>query len=127
MYIQMMTPSPILRQERTMSTTQSAPTRGPRKTSQIILRIDPKQKQLLEDAAAASGRSVTDIVTEGARDKALQILREEAEIETLQLTYADKLALVEALINPPEPTPQMIEQYRKYLEFRERFGVQSTS
>lgn len=101
------------------SETVTKPTKRPRrKTAQFVLRLAPDQKALLDEAAAASGRTVTDIVTEGARKEALQIVREEREIATWRLSRADAIAFAEALLEPPQPTPQMVESYRAYRESR---------
>jgi uncharacterized protein (DUF1778 family) len=56
-----------------------------RKTAQMIVRMDPEQKAFLEKAAAASGRTLAELMTECAREKAVQIFREEEEITRWRL------------------------------------------
>lgn len=98
--------------------TQAAETPVSRKTSQITLRVDPSQKTLLEEAARISGRTVTDIVTEAARERALEILREEEELRNWRLSRADATAFVTALMAEPKITSEGVEQYRAYLDSR---------
>jgi uncharacterized protein (DUF1778 family) len=78
--------------------------------------MDPDQKALLEDAAAVSGRTLTDLITEGARKEAIQIMREEEEIKHWKLSRADSIAFVEALLEDPKPTEQMVKDWEDYLE-----------
>jgi uncharacterized protein (DUF1778 family) len=98
--------------------THAAKTPISRKTSNVTLRMNPDQKTLLEEAARISGRTITDIVTEGARERALAILREEQELQTWRLSRADATAFVTALTAEPKVTSEGIEQYRAYLESR---------
>jgi uncharacterized protein (DUF1778 family) len=77
--------------------------------------MDPDQKALLEQAAAASGRTITDIMTEGARDKALQIIREDKELASWRLSRIDATRFVQALLEPGTPTVQMVDDYEAYL------------
>ena len=96
----------------------AAKRRTRRKTEQFVLRMDPEQKGLLEQAAAASGRTVTDIMTEGARRMALQIIREEEELTTWRLSRADAAFFVQALAEERKPTAQMVRDYEAYLSSR---------
>jgi uncharacterized protein (DUF1778 family) len=97
--------------------------RKKRKTTQVIVRMDPEQKAFLEEAAVASGRTLSDLMTEGARKEALQIMREEEEIRHWKLSRADSIAFVEALLAEPVVTEQMVEDYRKYLEDKAKYLV----
>lgn len=97
------------------SRTVSERPRPRRKTEQLVLRMDPDQKALLEQAAAASGRTITDIMTEGARDKALQIIREDKELASWRLSRVDAACFVKALLEPRMPTSQMVGDYEAYL------------
>jgi uncharacterized protein (DUF1778 family) len=97
--------------------------RQKRKTAQVIVRMDPDQKAFLVEAAAASGRTLTDLITEGAREKAIQIFREEEEITKIKLSRADAIALVGALLAEPKPTEQMYRDWGKYLEMKEKYFV----
>lgn len=83
-----------------------------------MLRLTPEQKSLLEQAAAVSGRTVTDIVTAGARTEALGVLREADGGEGWRLSRADATAFVEALLASPPPTERMVQDYRDYLASR---------
>src|SRR3954469_24618869 len=74
-----------------------------RKSQQLVLRIDPEQKALLERAAAVSGRSVTDIMTEGGRERALRILEEDAGLRSWVLSRSNAQSFVECLLAPREP------------------------
>ena len=92
----------------------SAARRPRRKTEQFVLRMDPELKALLEQAAVVGGRTVTDVMTEGAREKALQIIREEQELATWRLSRVDATAFVQALLDGREPTAQMVTDYDAY-------------
>ena len=93
------------------------PRRG-RKTAQVILRVTPEQKDLFQEAAIASGRTITDFATEALQEKALQIVRNQQDLVVWRLSRADALAFAEAVLNSGEPDEQMRADYAKYLEMK---------
>lgn len=102
--------------------TKRRPTRQRQKSAQLVIRISPEQKSLLEEAAIASGRTVTDLVTEAAREKALQIAREDEELTLWRLSRADATAFVAACLDPAEPSERMRRDYAAYrTSMAERF------
>jgi uncharacterized protein (DUF1778 family) len=99
-----------------------------RKSEQLVLRIAPDQKAILEQAALVSGRTVTDIVTEGARIKALDLIREEQELATWQLSRRDATVFVESLLGDREPSARMVSDYEAYVTSRaSRFTTAETA
>ncbi len=71
------------------------------KSERLNARLTPQAKALVQEAAALSGRSVTDLVAEAAREKALTTIRDH---RVWTLNAEQSLAFVRALLDPLEPT-----------------------
>lgn len=81
-------------------------TRG-RKTEQLIARVTPDVKTLVEQAAALSGRSLTDFVTQAVEEKALALFRDYETYQTWTLSGAAALTVANALTEPARPNPRL--------------------
>jgi uncharacterized protein (DUF1778 family) len=71
-----------------------------RKHQRLEARLTPQQKELLQQAAALEGTSLTDFVVRSAQRAAEQSIREHA---VLALTARESQAFVAALLNAPAP------------------------
>jgi uncharacterized protein (DUF1778 family) len=85
-----------------------------RKTQRLEARLTGPQKDLIQEACALSGRSVTDFVTATLAAAAQQTVR---EFQMLTLTQRESEQLAAALAAPPEPTPALREAWAR------RFGA----
>jgi uncharacterized protein (DUF1778 family) len=88
------------------------------KSARIETRVSQEQKELIERAAAVSGRTVSDFVlahTEVAAKKVIE------EYEKLHLDQIQSRVLVDALLTPRKPNKKLklaMEDYRKRVESR---------
>jgi uncharacterized protein (DUF1778 family) len=76
-------------------------THGEAKSERLNARLTPQAKELVQEAAALSGRSVTDFVSEAAQEKALATIRDH---RMWTLNAEQSLAFARAVLDPPEPT-----------------------
>jgi uncharacterized protein (DUF1778 family) len=86
---------------------------SPQKQERLEARVTPEQKELLQQAAALEGITLTDFVVRSARRAAEQSIRDHTR---LVLTAQESRAFVEALLNPPAPNAALraaAEHYRK--------------
>lgn len=81
-----------------MSTTLTEQTTPAR--AAVNLRIDPQSRQLIDDAAAALGKTRTEFMIETARSEAIDVLLDR---RLLALEGADHVAFVGALDDAPAP------------------------
>lgn len=88
------------------------PTGRERKTERMELRLAPSAKQVIQRAMSVTGLAAGDLAYEGAR----RILEEH---ERMLLAGADRDALLEAVLNPPEPTEALVAALRRH---RDLFG-----
>ena len=97
------------------SKTQVAPAKperfATRKPARFGARLTPEQKVLFERAAALTGRTLTDFVIGAAQEAATRTIE---EIEILKLSERNSRALIEALLNPPPPSPALRKAARWY-------------
>jgi uncharacterized protein (DUF1778 family) len=99
--------------EHTMATANPSP-----KSSRIETRVSPEQKELIERAAAFSGRTVSEFVLAHVEVAAKKIIKEH---EKLQLDRAQSGILVDALLTPKKPNKRLkraMDNYRKQVESR---------
>jgi uncharacterized protein (DUF1778 family) len=83
------------------------------KQHRLEARVTPEQKELLQQAAALEGTSLTDFVVRSAQRAAEQTIRDHAVIA---LTTRESQAFVEALLEPPPPNAALraaVEHYRQ--------------
>lgn len=86
---------------------------SPSKNARLEARITAAQKELIERAAAYEGRSVSDFVVATVQQAAKNVIQEH---EVLRMNESQSRALVEALLNPPEPNEalhQAADEYRR--------------
>ena len=86
------------------------------KSKRIAFRLTEQLNARLERAAAISGRSQSDLITEAVSEKTNEIIREQSYLE---LTDRDMDALLEAIANPPPLTATM---ERSIARWRETFA-----
>jgi uncharacterized protein (DUF1778 family) len=88
------------------------------KSARIETRVSPEQKELIERAAAYSGRTVSDFVVAHVEMAAKKVIDEQ---ERLHLDQAQSRALVDALLagkNPNKKLKLAMEAYRKRVDSR---------
>ncbi len=76
-----------------------------------MVRITPKRKKLLKQAADLRGRSLTDPMIESA-EKEAEIAVEEGVV--IRFTAEQHDQLIDALLNPPEPNNALKEAAQRY-------------
>ena len=76
------------------------------KKERIELRVAASAKELIQRAMAVSGLTAGDLAYEGAR----RILDEH---QRMILSGADRDAFLDAVLNPPEPTPRLVDALRR--------------
>jgi uncharacterized protein (DUF1778 family) len=67
-------------------------------------RVSAAQQNLLQQAAALSGRTLSEFVVASAQDATRRVL---AEHESIRLSREVQLAFVQAPLNPPEPNARL--------------------
>ena len=91
----------------------AAPKKAALKVERLEARLSPDTKALFQEAATIQGRSLTDFVVDSAVEAARRIVRQN---ELVELTQRDRIAFVEALLNPPPPNDRLqraIERHRQ--------------
>jgi uncharacterized protein (DUF1778 family) len=85
--------------------------------ARLEARVSAAQKSLLQQAAALSGRTLSEFVVASAQDAARRVI---AEHESIVLSREEQLAFVKALLNPPEPNARLKRAAKAY---RQRTGT----
>jgi len=80
-------------------------------TARLDLRVSPQNKQLVQDAAALKGVSITDFVVQAAKLEAERTL---AEHHLIRLAREDARTFYEALQNPAEPNAALQHAARAF-------------
>jgi len=83
-------------------TSQADVVNGPK--GAINLRIEPKVRQLIDDAAAMLGKTRTEFMVESAHRQAIEVLLDQRLFELDPDRFG---AFVDALDNPPAPGPKL--------------------
>jgi uncharacterized protein (DUF1778 family) len=83
------------------------------KSARLEARITPDLQSLLKRAAELEGRRVTDFVVTAVHEAAERRI-EQAQI--IRLSVDDQRAFVEAILNPPEPTPALRRAFQRHRE-----------
>ena len=68
-------------------------------------------KALFQQAASIQGRSLTDFVITSAVEVARRTVRDN---EFIELSRRDRIAFVEALLNPPKPNAHLVKAMRRH-------------
>lgn len=82
----------------------------------LEVRLSKEKKALIEQAAAASGQSLTDFTVGTLCRRARKVLREE---QVLVLSDRDRDAFLAALENPPKPNKFLLRAAKRWREARE--------
>jgi uncharacterized protein (DUF1778 family) len=77
------------------------------KKERIELRVAASAKELIQRAMAVSGLTAGDLAYEGAR----RVLDEH---QRMILSGADRDAFLDAILNPPAPTPKLVDALRRH-------------
>ncbi|MCB2206211.1 DUF1778 domain-containing protein [bacterium] len=96
-------------EERTVRTDDTE--KKPAKDRRIDLRLDAKQKALLEAAAAVTGQSLMSFIVSNSLTVAQRVLREYRDTE---LSVADSEIFMRLLENPEEPTEALLNAARRH-------------
>ncbi|RWM10791.1 DUF1778 domain-containing protein [Mesorhizobium sp.] len=90
----------------------------PSRSARLEARISPDALSMVKRAAEIQGRSVSDFVVTAAQEAAQRTIEETAII---RLSMEDQRALMEAILNPPEPN----EALRKAADAYKRLVIES--
>jgi uncharacterized protein (DUF1778 family) len=74
------------------------------RTARLEARLSVEQKALLQQAAALSGRTLSEFVVASAHEVATRVIQEH---ETVRLSRAERIAFVTALLDPPAPNKRL--------------------
>lgn len=85
--------------------------------ARLEARVSAAQKSLFQQAAALSGRTLSEFVIVSAQEAARRVI---AEHESIRLSREEQMAFVQALLNPPEPNARLQRAAKAY---RQRTGV----
>lgn len=91
---------------------QVARARGAR----LEARVSHKQKDLLQRAAALSGRTLSEFVVASAQEAAARVIQEH---DTIRLSQIEQTAFVKALLSPPMPSPRLRKAAAAYKHRKE--------
>jgi uncharacterized protein (DUF1778 family) len=83
------------------------------KTARLEARITPNLQALLRRAAELEGRSVTDFIVTAVQEAAERRI-EQAQL--IRLSLEDQRAFVDAILDPPEPTPALKRAFQRHRE-----------
>jgi uncharacterized protein (DUF1778 family) len=73
-------------------------------SERLEARVTADEKELLQEAAAAKGLTLTAFVTSSAREAAIKVLREQHVIE---LGRKDQRAFAQAMLDPDAPNERL--------------------
>jgi uncharacterized protein (DUF1778 family) len=82
-----------------------------RKSGRLEARVTPEMKEMFQEAADLEGLSLTDFYVRSVREAAQRVLRER---EIIELSQRDRVAFVNALLNPPPPSARLQSAAQRY-------------
>ena len=85
--------------------------------ARLEARISVEQKAMLQQAAALSGRTLSEFVVASAQEAASRVIQEH---ETVRLSRVEQIAFVTALLNPP---PANARLRKAAAAFRKQTGL----
>jgi uncharacterized protein (DUF1778 family) len=74
-------------------------------------RISADKKSLLKSAADLSGRTLTEFVINSAYEAAVRVIQ---EYQQLHLSVNDRDIFIQALLNPPKPSDNVLKAAKVY-------------
>ena len=80
-------------------------------TARLDLRLDPKRKHLIEQAAKLLGQSISAFTVSSAVRQASEIVE---RFGTLSLSDRDRDAFLAALDNPPKPNARLKKAFKSH-------------
>jgi uncharacterized protein (DUF1778 family) len=83
--------------------------------ARLEARVSRVQKDLLQRAAALSGRTLSEFVVASAQEAAAKVIQDH---DTIRLTNAEKVAFVKTLLNPPTPGARLRKAAAAYKKAR---------
>lgn len=81
------------------------------KGERVEARVTSKTKALFARAASIQGRSVSDFMVQSTVEAAQRVIREH---DYLDFSHRDRLAFVEAVLNPPSPSERLRQAARRH-------------
>lgn len=87
------------------------------RAARLEARISSEQKAMLQQAAALSGRTLSEFVVASAQEAASRVIQEH---ETIRLGRAEQIAFVTALLDPPAPNARLRQAAAAY---RQQMGL----
>jgi uncharacterized protein (DUF1778 family) len=84
------------------------------RTERTEARLRPDQKARIERAANLKGMSVSDFIVQNAEEAAIRTIQ---QYESWTLDKRDREVFLEALLNPPEPSPRLLAASDLYNEW----------
>ena len=88
---------------------------GKSRGARLEARVSVEQKTVLQQAAALSGRTLSEFIVASAQEAATRVIQEH---ETVRLSRSEQIAFVNALLNPPAPNERLRQAavaYRKQM------------
>jgi uncharacterized protein (DUF1778 family) len=85
--------------------------RFPQETERLEARISADKKNLLKNAAALSGRTLTDFVVNSAHEAAVRVIQEHQQ---LHLSTMDRDVFIRALLHPAKPSDALLNATKAY-------------
>lgn len=82
-------------------------------TARLEARLPVEAYAMLKRAAEIQGRSITDFVVTASCQAAKEAIE---TTEIIRLSIEDQRLFAESIINPPEPSPYLIQSIAKYHE-----------
>jgi uncharacterized protein (DUF1778 family) len=81
--------------------------------ARLEARISVEQKAILQQAAALSGKTLSEFVVASAQEAASRVIQEH---ETIRLNRAEQVAFVSALLDPPPANARLQKAAIAYLK-----------
>jgi uncharacterized protein (DUF1778 family) len=81
------------------------------KDERVEARVTSETKALFARAAAIQGRTITDFIVQSSVEAAHRVIRES---EYLHFSQRDRLAFVEAVLNPPPPSKRLKQAAKRH-------------
>ncbi|GAA6624147.1 DUF1778 domain-containing protein [Scytonema sp. NUACC26] len=92
----------------------------PQPMVQLEASVAPEIKALWQKAADLEGVTLTDFVIASVQAAAHKIIDRH---QTLKLSIEDSEALVEALLNPPQPSDALVTAALRYKQVMQNYGT----